>query len=235
MRIAEADPTSETAAVPDPAPSDLTTRARLRDAAIECFAAEGFGASVRTIAARAGVSAGLIRHHFGSKDALRAECDDAVLERHRTLKTEGLESPANAMAQLAEADEHGAMLVYILRSVQDGSPAGASFIEHLIADAAAYSEQAVASGILRPSLDPVGRARLMVTQSVGGLIVMLSLHPEIDLTDFKTVLAKTFEQIALPSIELYTNGVFADSTYLDQYLAYVEAQSPNAQSRTEQS
>ncbi|SFR88278.1 transcriptional regulator, TetR family [Agromyces sp. CF514] len=225
MRIAEAVPSDETVAAPDPTPSDLTTRARLRDAAVECFAAEGFGASVRTIAARAGVSAGLIRHHFGSKDALRAECDEAVLERHRSLKTVGLESPANAMAQLAEADEHGAMLVYILRSVQDGSAAGRAFIEHLIDDAVAYSERAVADGMLRPSLDPVGRARLMVTQSVGGLVVMLSMHPEIELTDFKTVLAKTFEQIALPSIELYTYGVFADESYLNQYLDYLKESS----------
>lgn len=225
MRIAEKVITTDEAGSDAVAPSDLTTRARLRDAAIECFAAEGFGASVRTIAARAGVSAGLIRHHFGSKDALRAECDEAVLERHRTLKTEGLESPASALAQLAEADEHGAMLVYILRSVQDGSAAGTAFIEHLIADATAYSEQAVASGILRPSRDPAGRARLMVTQSVGGLIVLLAMHPEISLTDFKTVLAKTFEQIALPSIELYTYGVFADESYLEQYLQYLKEQS----------
>ncbi len=203
------------------APSEFTTRARLRDAAIQCFAAEGFGASVRTIAARAGVSAGLIRHHFGSKDALRAECDAAVLERHRSLKTEGLVAPANAMAQLAESDEHGATLVYILRSVQDGSAAGTAFIERLIDDAVVYSEEAVAAGILRPSADPVGRARLLVTNSVGGLIVLLSMHPEISLTDFKTVLAKTFEQIALPSLELYTYGVFADSSYLDQYLLYI--------------
>ncbi|MFF2370315.1 TetR family transcriptional regulator [Agromyces sp. NPDC058110] len=216
MRIAEHE---RTAAAADA--TDLTTRARLRDAAIECFAAEGFGASVRTIAARAGVSAGLIRHHFGSKEALRAECDDAVLEQHRTLKTDGLASPSAAMAQLAEADEYGVMLVYILRSVQEGSPAGRAFVERMIESALAYSEQAVADGVLRPSRDPEGRARLMVTQSVGGLIVLLSMHPEISLTDFKTVLAKTFEQIALPSIELYTYGVFADSSYLDQYLLYI--------------
>ncbi|HEY5230130.1 MAG TPA: TetR family transcriptional regulator, partial [Galbitalea sp.] len=39
---------------------DLTARARIRDAAITCFAATGFDATVRQIAARAGVSAGLI-------------------------------------------------------------------------------------------------------------------------------------------------------------------------------
>ena len=201
--------------------SDLTARARLRDAAIECFAAEGFSASVRTIATRAGVSAGLIRHHFGSKEALRAECDEAVLQMHRTAKVEGLTAPTAALTQLAAADEYGAMLVYILRSVQDGSPAGAAFIERMIADALAYSETAVAAGILRPSRDPEGRARLLVTNSIGGLIVQLSLHPEISLADFKGVLHETFESTALPSIELYTHGVFADSTYLDQYLLYI--------------
>jgi AcrR family transcriptional regulator len=201
--------------------NDLTARARLRDAAIECFAAEGFAASVRTIAARAGVSPGLIRHHFGSKEALRAECDEVILERHRGLKADGLVSPAVAMSQLAEADEHGAMLVYILRSVQDGSPAGTAFVHRMIDDALAYSEEAVAAGILRPSLDPAGRARLLVTNSVGGLIVQLAMHPEIALADFKSVLQTTLDEIALPSIELYTYGVFADSAYLDQYLLYI--------------
>ncbi|WP_170297062.1 TetR/AcrR family transcriptional regulator [Agromyces salentinus] len=227
MRIADVPPPTLPAgsraatAGADDRPSDLTTRARLRDAAIECFAAEGFPASVRTIAARAGVSAGLIRHHFGSKEALRAECDVEVLARHRSLKAEGLAGPAAAMAQLAEADEHGALLVYILRSVQDGSPAGTAFVERMIADALAYSEAAVADGVLRPSLDPPGRARLLVTNAIGGLIVQLAMHPEIPLADFKTVLKTTLDEIALPSIELYTYGVFADSSYLDQYLLYI--------------
>ena len=50
---------------------DLTARARIRDAAIECFARQGFAVSVRAIAAHAGVSPGLVIHHFGSKAGLR--------------------------------------------------------------------------------------------------------------------------------------------------------------------
>ena len=51
-------------------------RDRLRDAAIETFARLGLGATVRQLASDAGVTAGLVTHHFGSKDALRQACDD---------------------------------------------------------------------------------------------------------------------------------------------------------------
>src|SRR5690606_20135242 len=45
------------------------TAARIRDAAIVEFAAHGFTKStVRAIAESAGVSPGLVIHHFGSKD-----------------------------------------------------------------------------------------------------------------------------------------------------------------------
>ena len=44
---------------------DRTGRARVRDAALAEFAERGLaGASVRSVAARAGVSPGLVQHHF---------------------------------------------------------------------------------------------------------------------------------------------------------------------------
>ncbi|MER5421226.1 TetR/AcrR family transcriptional regulator [Streptosporangium roseum] len=59
-----------------PDPEDLTARARIRDAAMQHFAEHGFErATIRGIAETAGVSSGLVRHHFGSKQALRAACD----------------------------------------------------------------------------------------------------------------------------------------------------------------
>src|SRR5690606_106203 len=51
-----------------PASADLTMRARIRDAAIDRFGRSGFDASVRTIAADAGVSAASIIKHYGSKE-----------------------------------------------------------------------------------------------------------------------------------------------------------------------
>lgn len=60
-----------------PDPEDLTARARIRDAAMQHFAEHGFArATIRGIAETAGVSSGLVRHHFGSKQALRDACDD---------------------------------------------------------------------------------------------------------------------------------------------------------------
>ncbi|MET9021782.1 helix-turn-helix domain-containing protein [Actinopolymorpha sp. NPDC004070] len=60
----------------DPDPDDLTARARIRDAAMEHFGNYGFErATIRGIAETAGVSLGLVRHHFGSKQALREACD----------------------------------------------------------------------------------------------------------------------------------------------------------------
>src|SRR5699024_6148196 len=51
-------------------------RVRIRDAAIESFAYEGFDVGMRAIAARAGVTAGLITHYYRSKAKLRQECDE---------------------------------------------------------------------------------------------------------------------------------------------------------------
>ena len=64
-----------------PAFEDLTARARIREAALKHFAEEGYErATIRAIAATAGVSPGLLRHHYGSKDELRTACDEYVFE-----------------------------------------------------------------------------------------------------------------------------------------------------------
>src|SRR6266545_3920627 len=70
-----------------PAFEDLTARARIRDAALRLFAERGVdGATIRDIAKAAGVSAGLVRHHFGSKEALRDACDSYALDRAMRIK-----------------------------------------------------------------------------------------------------------------------------------------------------
>lgn len=61
---------------------DLTAKARIRNAALELFAALGEeGTSMRRIAADAGVTVGLIVHHFGTKDRLREVVELHVVEQ----------------------------------------------------------------------------------------------------------------------------------------------------------
>lgn len=105
-------------------PADLTARARIRDAALEQFAERGFAAAtMRGIGDAAGVSLGLVQHHFGSKDGLRAACDEFVIEvfRHRILglNDKGQLANPNALAELAV--QAPLLMRYLARSAVDGS------------------------------------------------------------------------------------------------------------------
>ncbi len=77
--------------------SDLTARARIREAALRHFAEQGFQrATIRGIAQTAGVSPGLLRHHYGSKDDLRQECDRYVSGMLRRINAQLLDDPGDA-------------------------------------------------------------------------------------------------------------------------------------------
>lgn len=78
-------------------------KALLVDATLVCLKRYGFqGASVRKICAEAGVSVGLINHHYEGKDALVAEAYLAVSERVMGLLRCAVESaPAPARRRLS--------------------------------------------------------------------------------------------------------------------------------------
>ena len=62
-------------------PGDLTAKARIRNAALTLFAAGGAsGTSMRAIASAAGVTVGLVVHHYGTKDQLREAVDVRIVE-----------------------------------------------------------------------------------------------------------------------------------------------------------
>jgi TetR/AcrR family transcriptional regulator, regulator of cefoperazone and chloramphenicol sensitivity len=111
---------------------DLTARARIRDAAIKLFTERGIeGASIRDIATEAGVSSGLVRHHFGSKQALREACDHYAKERMLQLGEELVFQ--GGAANTDAATMHPILMplhTYLIRSMMDGSEtATALFLE----------------------------------------------------------------------------------------------------------
>jgi AcrR family transcriptional regulator len=205
---------------------DLTTVARIRDAAIEQFGQHGFAASVRSIAAAAGVSAALVIHHFGSKEKLREACDAYVIETVRAAKSESMQnaSPSAWFAQIAEIESFAPMTAYLMRALQTGGGLAKSLWQSMIDNAEGYLEEGVRAGTLKPSHDPKARARFLALTSGGALLTYIQLHP--NPTDFRQVLHDYAEDMLLPSLELYTEGLMADSTMYEAFLAQREAGKP---------
>ncbi len=214
MRLAA--PTEKVAEV-----RDLTARARIRDAAIDLFAGRGFGVGVRVIADAAGVSPGLVIHHFGSKDGLRAVCDEAVLEQVRTLKAEAVSPQRQTVwSYLTQAPDYASVLGYIIVSLRAGGPAARVFFEHFVADMEEWMAAGVRAGTVRPSRDPAARARYLAGQGLGGLLLHVALRSDGG-SEPTAVVGELTRTEALPALELFTEGLLSDDAMLQEYLMYV--------------
>jgi AcrR family transcriptional regulator len=201
---------------------DLTATARIRDSAIEQFGQHGFSVGLRTIAEAAGVSAALVIHHFGSKDGLRKACDDYVAEQVRDAKSESIQTtdPAAWFAQMAEIESYAPMMAYLVRSLQSGNELAKEFWRQMIDNAEVYIEEGVRAGTIRPSRDPRARAMYLGMASGGGFLLYLQMHD--NPTDLRAVLRDYGDDMVLPALEVYTEGLMADSTMFDAFLALRE-------------
>lgn len=204
------------------AADDRTAIARIRDAAIDEWGRHGFGVPLRRIAESAGVSAGLVIHHFGSKEGLRTACDEHIAEEIRSGKSASLQTtdPADWFAQMAEIDSYAPMMAYLVRSMQSGSDLAKMLWRRMIENAEQYMQEGVASGLLKPSRDPAARAKFLALAGGGGFLLYLQLHE--NPTDLRQVLRDYGEDMVLPALELYTQGLMADSTMYDAFLAQRE-------------
>jgi AcrR family transcriptional regulator len=202
---------------------DLTGRARIRDAALEQFALHGFqGATIRGIAQAAGVSPGLVQHHFRSKEALRRACDDAVLDlvRRKLAGTrDGQISNSTFLAALYSSAP--ALIRYVARAVADGSAAGAELFDEI----AAATEEFL-SGTW-PDRFPDGSTRVrdaataLVAQTVGTIVLHEQVARRMGLVAWDQIAAP---QITLAQIDVYQAlGEYVTSSLGEGIRAAVEA------------
>lgn len=210
-------------AVPEGSPEDLNTRARIREAATTIFGEQGFGVGVRAIATAAGVSPGLVNHHFGSKDGLRQACDDHVREFIRKAKMEymGNPSPKGLLQAMAEVEEFAPYLAYLMRSLQAGGPLATEMFDHMVADVESYLKVGIENGSLRAPLDLKATARYMGLQNGGGFLLFMQLYlaQHDGVPDYPKMLREYAEVMMLPAVDLYTNGLLTDSMALDTLLS----------------
>jgi AcrR family transcriptional regulator len=202
--------------------ADMTAAARIRDAAIEQFGQRGFSVGLRAIADAAGVSAALVIHHFGSKDGLLKACDDYIAEEIYSAKSESIQStdPATWFAQIAAIESYAPMMAYLVRSMQSGGELAKKFWQRLLDNAEQYMEDGVRAGTIKPSRDPKARARFLGLSGGGALLLYIQMHDTP--TDLAAVLRDYSQDMMLPAIEVYTQGLMTDSTMYDAFVAQQE-------------
>ncbi len=151
---------------------------RIRDAALASFATHGTSAtSLRTVAAAAGVSLGLVQHHFATKAGLIKAVDDHVLEVVRSTLSEPIpEPPADSIADIGKRvtrfiAEHPDVMDYVGHALTDGSPLGIAVFDTLVAMGRARWNERSDQGQTRPGLDPMWGALNPLVLTLGTLIL----------------------------------------------------------------
>ncbi|GAB1824286.1 TetR family transcriptional regulator [Herbidospora sp. RD11066] len=189
---------------------DLTARARIRDAALELFGADGVGGvSVRAVAAAAGVSPALVLHHFGSKEGLRRACDGYVVEAIRGTGSEVL-SDTSGLATMLEAATP--VRRYLARALLDGSADAAALFDEIVTLTEAWLADGTQEGWAHPARDPHARAAVYVSWLLAPLVLESHLARALDVDDLHG--ADATLRYSGAAVEMFTRGVFADDRAL---------------------
>jgi hypothetical protein len=87
----------------------------------------------------------------------------------------------------------------------------------MIDNAEQYLDEGVRAGTIKSSPDPEARARFLAMTGGGAFLLYLQMHE--DPTNLRAVLRDYGEDMVLPALEVYTNGLLTDSTIYDAFLA----------------
>jgi AcrR family transcriptional regulator len=161
----------------------LSTVERIRNAALTSFSTHGTAATtLRAVAAAAGVSLGLVQHHFATKAGLIKAVDDYVLDIMITPIAQPIaETSTDSISEIGRRISE--MIVnqpdvasYVGRALVDGSPLGATIFDNLISVGADRWQQRADNGETRPGID-------LTWAALNGLVLALgaiSLRPHIE-------------------------------------------------------
>jgi AcrR family transcriptional regulator len=183
---------------------------RIRLVAMHMFADVGFeGASIRRIASAAGVSPALVMHHYGSKEGLRAACDEYA----RGAAQESLGRIVSLMSGVQPAsvavfdDQAWTLLAYVARAVVDGTQAGDRLMDDVVSAVLAVQDQSVADGVMTDTDDRRMRAVLLTLYDLAPVI--LARHVE-RLTGADLHSPEGFARVARVAMSLYDAPLFIE-------------------------
>jgi AcrR family transcriptional regulator len=157
---------------------EASTTERIRNAALRSFATYGTSAtSLRTVAAAAGVSVGLVQHHFANKAGLIKAVDDHVLGLVIAAIAPPLaEPPADSIAEMGSrvtrmVAEQADIVDYLGRALIDGSPLGTTIFDTLTAFGVARWTKRDERGETRPDVDLTWAALNALVLPLGTIIL----------------------------------------------------------------
>ncbi len=182
---------------------------------MELFAERGVsGVTVRAIASAAGVSPGLVTHHFGTKARLKEAVDRRVSQEFGEMLAQldqiGHGGAGASLAALAAEllDREPALAGYVRRLLVDGGePADRLFAQMFEATLAGLRSLARA-GAVRPSDDERMRAAFLLAND----LVLVVLRRQIERVAGIDPLARDgLVRWTAVSLEVYTKGLFTSS------------------------
>jgi AcrR family transcriptional regulator len=194
-------------------PQDLTAKARIREAALELFAGDGVaGTSMRSIAAKAGVSSSLVVHHFGSKAALRTAVDDAVLHAFDDALS-GVDlsgSPLEVSEQLNTAISgiiggDRAVRDYLARSLLEASPASFRLFDALVELVGQGLDTLEAGGHVRRGSDKTWRSYTVLFIILGPMVMSRQIEARMGVDAFDPAVVRARSAC---NIEILQHGLF---------------------------
>ena len=209
---------------------DLSTRARIRDAAIALFGRDGFtNTTVRAVAAASGVSPGLVIHHFGSKAGLREVCDGHVLAEtgEQGLRKANPEFAGRQIQDyLANPGRYADEISYIRQSLSDDSEAGYAFFAAIVHQTKTIIEAGISAGTIRSFEDIDATAVVVAGNSLAMLVLGKHAARALGTSELGPDMLRS---LTVPAMDLYTHGFYTDARFLDAARSALQATAGSAE------
>ena len=177
------------------------------------FAERGAAAvTVREIAAAAGVSPGLVMHHYGSKDGLKDAVDRRTAAFFEEMLGElawiGEQGGSASLAELftARLEAQPVMAGYVRRLLLDGGEAADALFGKLFGTTLAGMRSLVEAGVVRPARDEQTRTAFLLANDLS-LVLLRRQITQVTGTDPLT--REGLARWTAAAMDVYTGGIFA--------------------------
>ncbi len=198
--------------------SDVTAYARVRNAALRLFADRGASASsIRAVAKAAGVSPGLVQHHFRTKADLQTALEAYVVEKVAEL----------ARVSLTESTRPGKLIIgrqivefirknpdiirYARRVILEDDPLGRRLFDQIVAAGRILMERLAKQGFLRADIDMAWASLNAMLMVIGPVLLEPGIDRHLD-RPFLSDEGLSRWDVAVD--DMLTRGIYRDQTQI---------------------